>query len=148
LNEGKLDVHTYRKSDKEEAGYMRPRAHLIPRKLYLENQEFPMLAQTEWVTPSKLFYIRNHFLYPKIDVTAWRLVIEGLVERPVCLRYEELAVLPKKTLPYKHGFPLRLFVSSWYGMASVKWLHRIVVIDRPFQGPFQIKDVECQRLYE
>jgi DMSO/TMAO reductase YedYZ molybdopterin-dependent catalytic subunit len=34
----------------------------------------------------------------------------------------------------QHGAPLRLVVPGWYGMASVKWLHRIEVIDRPFDG--------------
>ena len=33
-----------------------------------------------------------------------------------------------------HGFPLRLVVPTWYGMASVKWLKSITVIDHPFQG--------------
>jgi DMSO/TMAO reductase YedYZ molybdopterin-dependent catalytic subunit len=37
-------------------------------------------------------------------------------------------------LPPAHGFPLRLVVPSWYGMASVKWLRAITVIDHPFQG--------------
>jgi hypothetical protein len=36
-----------------------------------------------------------------------------------------------------HGFPLRLFVPGWYGVASVKWLRRIEVIDRPFNGYYQ-----------
>ena len=36
-----------------------------------------------------------------------------------------------------HGFPLRLFVPGWYGVASVKWLARIDVRDRPFDGYFQ-----------
>jgi len=34
----------------------------------------------------------------------------------------------------QHGFPLRLIVPGWYGMASVKWLDRIEVIDGPFDG--------------
>jgi len=34
----------------------------------------------------------------------------------------------------EHGFPLRLIVPSWYGMASVKWLRAITVLDAPFQG--------------
>ena len=34
----------------------------------------------------------------------------------------------------QHGFPLRLLVPGWYGMTSVKWLTRITVIDRPFDG--------------
>ena len=29
----------------------------------------------------------------------------------------------------QHGFPLRLIVPGWYGMASVKWLHRIEALD-------------------
>lgn len=37
-------------------------------------------------------------------------------------------------LPPAHGFPLRLVVPTWYGMASVKWLKSITVIDHPFQG--------------
>ena len=37
-------------------------------------------------------------------------------------------------LPPQHGFPLRLVVPGWYGMTNVKWLHRITVVDRPFEG--------------
>jgi DMSO/TMAO reductase YedYZ molybdopterin-dependent catalytic subunit len=37
-------------------------------------------------------------------------------------------------LPPQHGFPLRVVVPGWYGMTSVKWLARIDVIDRPFDG--------------
>ena len=37
-------------------------------------------------------------------------------------------------LPPQHGFPLRLIVPGWYGMTSVKWLSRIDVIDRAFDG--------------
>jgi DMSO/TMAO reductase YedYZ molybdopterin-dependent catalytic subunit len=37
-------------------------------------------------------------------------------------------------LPPQHGFPLRLVVPGWYGMASVKWLARIEVSDRQFEG--------------
>ena len=34
----------------------------------------------------------------------------------------------------QHGYPLRLLVPGWYGMASVKWLGRIEVIGQPFDG--------------
>src|SRR5258707_15030909 len=43
-------------------------------------------------------------------------------------------------LPRAHGFPLRTVVGGWYGMASVKWLTRVVVTDRPFHGYFQSLD--------
>ena len=39
-----------------------------------------------------------------------------------------------RPLPAQHGFPVRLVVPGVYGMASVKWLDRITVLDRPFQG--------------
>jgi DMSO/TMAO reductase YedYZ molybdopterin-dependent catalytic subunit len=37
----------------------------------------------------------------------------------------------------EHGGPLRLVVAGWYGMASVKWLARIDLLDRPFRGFYQ-----------
>lgn len=43
-------------------------------------------------------------------------------------------------LPYKHGYPARLIVPGWYGMASVKWLRRMMISGQPFQGPFQKAD--------
>ncbi|HVS06089.1 MAG TPA: sulfite oxidase [Candidatus Dormibacteraeota bacterium] len=42
-----------------------------------------------------------------------------------------------EALPPRHGYPLRLIVPLWYGVASVKWLTEIDVIDRPFDGFFQ-----------
>lgn len=40
----------------------------------------------------------------------------------------------------EHGAPLRAIVPGWYAMASIKWLTRIVVIDRPFNGYYQTLD--------
>jgi DMSO/TMAO reductase YedYZ molybdopterin-dependent catalytic subunit len=37
-------------------------------------------------------------------------------------------------LPPQHGFPLRLVVPGWYGMASVKWLARITATEERFAG--------------
>jgi DMSO/TMAO reductase YedYZ molybdopterin-dependent catalytic subunit len=37
-------------------------------------------------------------------------------------------------LPPQHGYPLRLVVPGWYGMASVKWLSSIKVLTKPFEG--------------
>jgi sulfane dehydrogenase subunit SoxC len=37
-------------------------------------------------------------------------------------------------LPVQHGAPLRLVAPGWYGMAHVKWLRDITVLDRPFDG--------------
>jgi DMSO/TMAO reductase YedYZ molybdopterin-dependent catalytic subunit len=37
-------------------------------------------------------------------------------------------------LPPQHGFPVRLLVPGWYGMASVKWLTGIEAATTPFTG--------------
>jgi DMSO/TMAO reductase YedYZ molybdopterin-dependent catalytic subunit len=37
-------------------------------------------------------------------------------------------------LPPDHGYPLRAIVGGWYGMASVKWVSRIIVTKKPFWG--------------
>jgi DMSO/TMAO reductase YedYZ molybdopterin-dependent catalytic subunit len=37
-------------------------------------------------------------------------------------------------LPPQHGFPVRLIVPGWYGMAHVKWLGAIEVIRSAFEG--------------
>ncbi|WP_432752279.1 sulfite oxidase [Streptomyces sp. JL2001] len=37
-------------------------------------------------------------------------------------------------LPPQHGHPVRLVVPGWYGMAHVKWLRDITLVDTPFTG--------------
>ena len=37
-------------------------------------------------------------------------------------------------LPPQHGFPVRLVVPGWYGMAQVKWLVGITAVAEPFEG--------------
>jgi DMSO/TMAO reductase YedYZ molybdopterin-dependent catalytic subunit len=43
-------------------------------------------------------------------------------------------------LPPLHGAPARLILPGWYGVNNVKWLTRIEVIDRRFQGFFMALD--------
>lgn len=43
-------------------------------------------------------------------------------------------------LPHEHGFPVRLIVPGWYGIANVKWLSRIDVTDRRWAGRFMTRD--------
>jgi DMSO/TMAO reductase YedYZ molybdopterin-dependent catalytic subunit len=45
-----------------------------------------------------------------------------------------------KELTPEHGWPLRAVVGGWYGMASVKWLSRILVVKSPFRGYWQTVD--------
>jgi DMSO/TMAO reductase YedYZ molybdopterin-dependent catalytic subunit len=43
-------------------------------------------------------------------------------------------------LPLEHGAPLRVVVPGAFGMDSVKWLVRLRLLDRPFEGYFQKAD--------
>src|SRR6266513_4689032 len=201
-----------------------------------------MLFETteSFITPTESFYVRTHFPIPKIDRDAWWLHVEGEVENPFAINYEQLIELESVTIPvtlecagnnrnflepkvkgvqwrlgavgtaewtgvplsilldratlkpnacevilegadggiledpksppgelkfarsiplekarrnvllvYKmngedlppeHGFPVRAIVPGWYAMASVKWLQRIIVTDRPFAGYYQTLD--------
>ncbi|MFE3019644.1 sulfite oxidase [Streptomyces sp. NPDC059256] len=65
----------------------------------------------------------------------------GRVRRPlpiakalddVILAYE----MNGEPLPYDHGFPVRVIVPSWIGIASIKWLGDIEVSDTPLQSPW------------
>jgi DMSO/TMAO reductase YedYZ molybdopterin-dependent catalytic subunit len=51
--------------------------------------------------------------------------------RPEVLVATEMNGTP---LPVQHGFPARLVVPGWYGMAHVKWLTGIEVLDHTFDG--------------
>src|SRR5215831_7300596 len=208
-----------------------------------ENSETPLADVRSWVTPTRLFFVRNHFDVPSLDTATWRLRVEGQVERPLALCWEELSAMPERTvfatvecagngrsflrprvdgvpwgagaighaewtgvplrlvlqragvrqqavealfegadwgsepdhpapmhfarslplskafdpdtllvlrmngelLDPNHGYPLRLFVPGWYGVASVKWLQRIAVVNAPFLGYFQTVKYTYQR---
>ena len=197
--------------------------------------ETPQLLLQNWLTPNPLFYVRNHFDTPEIEMSSWRLSVDGFVSELGQLDFDDIKRLPKYTstitlecagnnrsdlepptpgnqfqsgavstavwagaalkdilgesgikpgarqvlfegadfgtpvpggsempylrslpmevamhpdtlvayemngeeLPIEHGYPLRLVVPGWYGMASVKWLSGIKVIDYEFEGFFQ-----------
>jgi DMSO/TMAO reductase YedYZ molybdopterin-dependent catalytic subunit len=198
-----------------------------------ENRETPLADVPSWVTPNRWFFVRSHYETPEIDITQWRLAVDGCVERTLELSWEQLESLPRRSIfatmecagngrsflkPYvegvqwtagavghaewtgvpvhlvleraglatdaneivffgadsgvehgepqafarslpldkalhpdtllathmngemleaSHGYPLRLIVPGWYGVASVKWLSRIEAVGSPFQGHFQ-----------
>lgn len=64
---------------------------------------------------------------------AMSLPMEKALDDDTLLAYE----INGEPLTPEHGYPLRLLVPGWFGMASVKWLSRISVLDHPFQGYHQ-----------
>jgi DMSO/TMAO reductase YedYZ molybdopterin-dependent catalytic subunit len=43
-------------------------------------------------------------------------------------------------LPAPHWGPVRLFVPGWGGIASIKWLTGLTVLNQPFQGEFNVEN--------
>ena len=199
-------------------------------QLAARNHGMPLEALRWDVTPVGLHYLLTHYDIPEVDPDAWRLEVDGLVERPLSLSLADLRDRPAVELavtmecagngrahvephvvsqpwlleavgtarwrgtplaplleeagaregavevlftgldrgveggeeqayarslpladalagdallayeingvplPPQHGFPLRLVVPGWYGMASVKWLSRISLLAEPFDG--------------
>ncbi len=62
------------------------------------------------------------------------LTVEEALRDEVLLAYG----MNGRPLPPQHGFPLRLIVPDWYGMASVKWLKEIRAVGEPFEGVQQV----------
>jgi DMSO/TMAO reductase YedYZ molybdopterin-dependent catalytic subunit len=69
------------------------------------------------------------------------------LEPSAAMRDEVLLAYAMNAAPLEpqHGAPLRLIVPGWYGMASVKWLVRIEVIDRAFDGYQQAQSYHYRR---
>ena len=213
---------------------------LIVREQDPLNLEMPFSSLGGFITPNESFYVRCHFPIPEISTENWSLKVEGEVEGPFELSYDELLGMESRTiaatlecagnnriflepkakgvqwglgavgnaswtgvplaallerakikagaievildgadegqvdktptpagkisfsrslplskaradvlLAYEmngeklsatHGFPLRAIVPGWYAMASVKWLRRIIITDKPFNGYYQSLD--------
>src|SRR5437879_9536160 len=63
------------------------------------NLEMPFEKLDGFITPTKSFYVRTHFPIPKIDRNKWRLRVEGEVEKPFEINFEELTNLQSKKIP-------------------------------------------------
>jgi DMSO/TMAO reductase YedYZ molybdopterin-dependent catalytic subunit len=63
------------------------------------NLEMPFSALDQFITPIKSFYVRTHFPIPAIDRDKWWLHVEGEVEKPFAINYEELLELEPLTIP-------------------------------------------------
>jgi DMSO/TMAO reductase YedYZ molybdopterin-dependent catalytic subunit len=62
--------------------------------------------------------------------------LEDAMQPDHLLAYE----MNSEPLPGEHGFPVRLIAPGWYGVANVKWLTRVELVDRRFAGRFMTRD--------
>jgi DMSO/TMAO reductase YedYZ molybdopterin-dependent catalytic subunit len=67
---------------------------LAELRLAARNHAMPLEALRYPVTPVGLHYVLVHYDIPVVDERAWRLVLDGEVERPLTLSLEELRALP------------------------------------------------------
>jgi sulfite oxidase len=50
----------------------------------------PELLRASFITPKELFFSRNHAPVPEVNPASFELVVDGLVERPLCLSLDAL----------------------------------------------------------
>lgn len=59
----------------------------------------PERLRENFITPRELFYVRNHGTIPAVDADAFRLVVDGMVERELALSLNTLSNdFPKRTV--------------------------------------------------
>jgi DMSO/TMAO reductase YedYZ molybdopterin-dependent catalytic subunit len=63
------------------------------------NLEMPFEKLEGFLTPIESFYVRTHFPIPSINRDAWWLRIEGDVDNPFAINYEQLLELESVTVP-------------------------------------------------
>ena len=63
------------------------------------NLEMPFEKLEGFITPTESFYVRTHFPIPAIDRDAWWLHVEGEVESPFAINYEQFLKLKSVTIP-------------------------------------------------
>ncbi len=69
----------------------------IVRQKSPPNIEFPFASLSDWLVPTELFFVRNHFPSPDIQVRDWRLRVDGAVERPIELDLDSIKAMRSTT---------------------------------------------------
>lgn len=64
------------------------------------------------------------------------LALDHALSDDVLLAYE----MNGEPLPVEHGAPLRLVVPGWFGIAWIKWLTRIEVLDRRYMSKYMARE--------
>ena len=71
---------------------------LIVRQEEPLNLEMRFSSLAGFITPNESFYVRCHFPIPEISSQDWRLKVEGEVEAPFELSYDELLGMEPRTI--------------------------------------------------
>ena len=72
---------------------------LIPSNTGRRTWTAPPKALQSEVVPNELFYVRNHWKdVPEFDIATYRLVVDGEVDRPLTLTFDDVHQIPRKDL--------------------------------------------------
>lgn len=72
---------------------------LIPTNLGARSFAAPPVALQQHIVPNELFFVRNHWKgTPGLDPETYRLVVDGEVEHPLHLNFQEILDMPRKVL--------------------------------------------------
>jgi sulfane dehydrogenase subunit SoxC len=78
---------------------------------------------TERLTPEPDLFVLAHLGIPEIDIAAWQLVVDGLVDNPLTLDFDSLTKRPRKVVETIHqcaGSPMNPTVPTRQ-IANVEW---------------------------
>lgn len=67
--------------------------------LATRNHGMPLEALRVDLTPLGMHYVLTHYDVPFLDPSTWTLTIDGAVERPTTLTFEELGPMPTVSVP-------------------------------------------------
>ncbi|MGV3661375.1 MAG: sulfite oxidase [Prosthecobacter sp.] len=70
---------------------------MIMRQKEPVNLEMPFGSLDSFITPTERFYVRSHFPQPTIRSSAWRLKVQGAVDKPLSLTLRQLRAMPART---------------------------------------------------
>lgn len=76
-----------------------------------------------------------------ISPHGWSIFVQDAMASPNLLAF----AMNGEPLASEHGFPLRLILPGWYGMAHIKWLSRIEVTDRRYEGRHMARNYQSLR---
>ena len=76
----------------------RPKRDMLVRSVRPEDLEMPLSGFTEYITPIERFFVRTHVYVPAVNLSEWRLKVEGEVSTPLTLTMEDFKALPSVEL--------------------------------------------------
>jgi sulfite oxidase len=75
-------------------GQDREKRDMIVRSVRPEDLEMPLSGFADYLTPAEHFFVRTHVTVPPIDLSEWRLRVEGEVSAPLSLAIDDLRQFP------------------------------------------------------